>query len=483
MDAAIEAGSRRQSGVRPIQVMGLFLLLLAAVAGGLFVDFPKKEKVGEVELLAGAVLGPADLAVIEAVFDRSGLDSYRVVDGRLYVDGGQQSSYLRAVVDAGALPPEFGGSLRRAVESDSPWRSKETQAELVRVATQEELSLVIRTMPGIEQAAVLYSGSNSEGLFREAKADEHTASVSIRTETGEELDRHRVQAIRVLVASSIAGLRVEQVALTDLRSGQVFDGPLVSDSEFVTTDPDRARAVAYEHHVTAKIRQALAFIPGVFVEVNASAIELAAGDVKGKEETRGDVRAAANVPAIVGVGLGGVKRKQIAGQVVHVSVAIPETYLQRLREEIYDNVADPAGSEIERLRTLVAGLVPATEPWGRAVVTITRYAGHGAARSDQGDEAFPDQLSGSDAQSVPVPAYSLSTFFPIERNFSIRSAMTGKRIALYGCMALGLSVVLMWWPAWRKQGQRSDSLNDHDRDVIDWATLRRSHQYEGQNEA
>ncbi|MDO7683032.1 MAG: hypothetical protein MUQ52_11155, partial [Pirellulales bacterium] len=68
---------------------------------------------------------------------------------------------------------------------------------------------------------------------------------------------------------------------------------------------------------------------------------------------------------------------------------------------------------------------------------------------------------------------------------SIRSAMTGKRIALYGCMALGLSVVLMWWPAWRKQGQRSDSLNDHghDRDVIDWATLRRSHQYEGQNEA
>jgi hypothetical protein len=283
------------------------------------------------------------------------------------------------------------------------------------------------------------------------------------------------------VASSIAGLRVEQVALTDLRSGQVFDGPLVSDSEFVTTDPDRARAVAYEHHVTAKIRQALAFIPGVFVEVNASAIELAAGDVKGKEETGGDVRAAANVPAIVGVGLGSVKRKPITGQVVHVSVAIPETYLDRLREEIYDSVADPASSEIERLRTLVAGLVPATEPWGRAVVTITRYAGHGAARSDQGDVAFPDQVSGNDAQSVP--AYSLSTFFPIEQNFSIRSAMTGRRIALYGCMALGLSVVLMWWPAWRKQGQRSDSLKDHDRDVIDWATLRRSHQYEGQNEA
>ena len=483
MDAAIEAGSRRQSGIRPIQVMGLFFLLLTAVAAGLLIDFPEKEKAGEVELLAGAVLGPADLAVIEAVFDRSGLDSYRVVDGRLYVDGGQQSSYLRAVVDAGALPPEFGGSLRRAVESDSPWRSKETQAELVRVATQEELSLVIRTMPGIDQAAVLYSGSNSEGLFRDAKVDAQTASVSIRTESGEELDRHRVQAIRVLVASSIAGLRVEQVALTDLRSGQVFDGPLVSDAEFVTTDPDRARAVAYEQHVTAKIRQALAFIPGVFVEVNASAIELAAEDVQGKEETGGDVRAAANVPAIVGVGLGSVKRKQSVGQVVHVSVAIPETYLDRLREEIYANVEDPAGSEIERLRTLVAGLVPATEPWGRAMVTITRYVSNSAARSDQGDEEFPGHISRSDTQPMPSPAYSLSSFLPIEQNFSIRSAMTGKRVVLYGCMALGLSVVLMWWPAWRKQGQRSDSFNDHDRDSIDWATLRRSHQYEGQDEA
>ena len=244
------------------------------------------------------------------------------------------------------------------------------------------------------------------------------------------------------------------MALTDLRSGQVFDGPLVSDAEFVTTDPDRARAVAYEQHVTAKIRQALAFIPGVFVEVNASAIELAAEDVKGKEETGGDVRAAANVPAIVGVVLGSVKRKQSVGQVVHVSVAIPETYLDRLREEIYANVEDPAGSEIERLRTLVAGLVPATEPWGRAMVTITRYVSNSAARSDQGDEEFPGHISRSDTQPMPSPAYSLSSFLPIEQNFSIRSAMTGKRVALYGCMALGLSVVLMWWPAWRKQGQR-----------------------------
>jgi predicted negative regulator of RcsB-dependent stress response len=63
---------------------------------------------------------------------------------------------MRALVDAEALPREFGGSLRRALEKNSPWQSRAVQDELLRVATQEELSLVICSMPGIERAAVLY---------------------------------------------------------------------------------------------------------------------------------------------------------------------------------------------------------------------------------------------------------------------------------------------------------------------------------------
>ena len=481
MDAAIENASKSYSGVRPIQVVGFSLLLVAAVAGSLLIEFPEKQPGGEVELLVGAVLGPADLAVIEAVFDRSGLESYRVDAGRLYVDRSRQSGYLRAIVDAGALPPEFGGSLRRAVESDSPWRSKETQAELVRIATQEELSLVIRTMPGIEQAAVLYSGSNAGGLFRDGNASTQTASVSIRTQPELEIDRHRVEAIRVLVASSIAGLRVEQVALTDLRSGQVYDGPLLSDAEFITTDPDRARAVAYEQHVTIKIRQALAFISGVVVEVNASAIEQVAG---GKEEAVvRDTRAAANVPAIVGVGLGSDQGRRDVGQVVYVSVAIPETYIDRLCEQVYADGDDPAGAEIKRLRTLVVGLVPATKPWGRAVVTITRYPGLSTAASTLDMDDTPNQLKSGEGKPVPAPTYSLSMFLPIGSESVIRSVINGKPIALYGCLALGFSVVFMWWPKWRIREQMSDTLPSDGRDLINWATLRRSPQHEEQAEA
>ena len=269
------------------------------------------------------------------------------------------------------------------------------------------------------------------------------------------------------------------MALTDLRSGQVFDGPLLSDAEFITTDPNRARAVAYEQHVTLKIRQALAFIAGVVVEVNASAIEQVAD---GKKETIvRDVRAAANVPAIVGVGLGSDQGATDVGQVVYVSVAIPETYIDRLREEIYANVEDAASAEIERLRALVVGLVPATEPWGRAVVTITRYPGLSAA-SAQGVQGASNQSSAGEEEASPAPTYSLSMFLPIGSELVIRSLMKGKLIALYGCLALGLSVVLMWWPRWRMPEQQSD-MSDAGRKLINWAAIRRPHQHEEQAKA
>jgi hypothetical protein len=255
----------------------------------------------------------------------------------------------------------------------------------------------------------------------------------------------------------------------------------VSDAEFITSDPNRARAVAYEQHVTLKIRQALAFISGVVVEVNASAIEQVVG---GKDETVvRDARAAANVPAIVGVGSDGDRDTADVGQVVYVSVAIPETYIDRVREEVYANLDDPAGAEIERLRTLVVGLVPATKPWGRAVVTITRYPGLSAATGTQAMEDTSNQLSSNEDTSVPAPTYSLAMFLPVGSESVIRSAIKGKPIALYGCLALGFSVVFIWWPKWRMREQPSGTLSDDSRELINWATLRRSRQHKEQAKA
>lgn len=477
------AATGRRPGPTPVQVMAVGLILAAAAAAVWSLRDRPQGQADEVELLAGTMLRPADLAVMEAVFDRADLTGYRVDGGRLFVSRGRQSGYLRALVDAGALPPEFGGSLRRAVENDSPWRSQASQAERLRIATQEELALVIRTMPGIEQAAVLYDLEEDGGLFREGREAIQTASVSVRTEPDATLDPHRVQAIRVLVASSIAGLRADRVAVTDLRSGRVYDGPLVSDADLVASDPERARAVAYERHVTAKIRQALSFIPGVVVEVNASPGE----EATPVRAARGEPpRAAANTPAAIAVSAGHRSPTADSGRTVQVSIAIPEGGFGEVHsqpETAADPPADPATAELNRLKQLVTGLVPISPPWSRARVTITRYPGSVAAAVLPVEPLQPDAAavdSGSDEPvASPDTAAAAGPFAAMVAGLPPlpeRSLMLGASLGL--AMLGGLA---MLFGGSRHRGELP-AAGDR-RDAIDWSTLRRSGALDAPGEA
>jgi hypothetical protein len=481
MDPDLAAHAGRRSGPTPVQVVAAGLVLVAiGVAVWVLPERPAVT-VEEVELLAGTVLGPADLALMEAVFDRAELSGHRVDGGRLYVGRGRHSSYLRALVDAGALPPEFGGSLRRAVENDSPWRSQASQAERLRIATQEELSLVIRTMPGIEQAAVLYDLESGRQLFRESREAIQTASVSVRTEPGATLDPHRVQAIRVLVASSIAGLRAERVAVTDLRSGQVYDGPLISDTELVASDPERARAVAYERHVTAKIRQALSFIPNVVVEVNASPGLVTPAAQAERSLPRRPARAAANAPAAVSVAADLASRPPEEQRTVQVSIAIPEGYLVRVREKVQavaPTATDRPTDELDRLEQLVAALVPVSHPWVQARVTVTRYPGQLAAAVLPVEPLQPADPVVEEPTAVAAVGESVtaqqpaSLVKPIDKMLA-GLALSGERsivlVASLGLALLGGLVLLLGG----SKKQLEQPASGGRRDAIDWSTLRR----------
>ncbi len=484
MEPDLAAEPARRPGLTPVQVIAAGLVLVAIGVAVWAVQDRPVVTVEEVELLAGTVLAPAELAQMEAVFGRAELSGHRVEEGRLFVSRGRQGIYLRALVDAGALPPEFGGSLRRAIESDSPWRSQASQAERLRIATQEELSLVIRTMPGIEQAAVLYDLEVDGRLFREGREEIQTASVSVRTEPGASLDVHRVQAIRVLVASSIAGLRADRVAVTDLRSGQVYDGPLVSDAELVAGDPERARAVAYERHVTAKIRQALAFIPKVVVEVNASPGMPPPAEQVVRSTVSLPSRAAANSPATLSATDAAFDSKPPRERIVQVSIAIPEGYLVRVcgqAEGVEPAVNDPASAELDRLERLVVGLVPISPPWSRAQVTITRFPGAEAMATLPVEPLKPSAVGLPTAgvgaeQAAARSAESASRMLaglplPADRSivliFSFAVAVIGGLVLLLG----------------RSKQPLPRPVSGGHRDSIDWSTLRRPGSFDTHGEA
>ena len=418
MDAQQPSPSSRDRlslAMTPAQVIALGLVAVSmGWAVWLLRDRPTSE---EVELLAGMALPSSEMAIMEAAFDRAQLTDHRTDGGRVWVPRSRQSAYMRALVDAEALPREFGGSLRRALEKNSPWQSRAVQDELLRVATQEELSLVICSMPGIERAAVLYDTESHHSL--EGGGPAKTASVNVRTQPDMELDPARVQAIRVLVSSSIAGLSPERVAVTDLRSGRVYVGPLetVADRDnaaIAGADPALARKIAHEHHLASKVRQSLAFLKGATVDVSVE-FDVAEADApplppapeslqasrpadldaspSGPMQKSADANAPAEVrprsaiivasppppPTRVQLTPDRSTTADVPG-VILVSIAVPDSYFQAACRAAAERAGQPAlqpiaieAQEMERIRRHVLSLLPATRDPAQRRVIITSF--------------------------------------------------------------------------------------------------------------
>jgi type III secretory pathway lipoprotein EscJ len=487
---------RSRSLVSPAQVVALGLVVASiAWATWLVRDRPRHE---EVELLSGSVLPSSELAIMEAAFDRAQLTDYRTEGGRVWVPRARQSAYMRALVDAEALPREFGGSLRRALESNSPWQSRAVQSEILRVATQDELALVICSMPGIERAAVLYDVDDdpTAGGLRGARVK--TASVSVRTQPDADLDRARVEAIRVLVAASIAGLAPDRVAVTDLRSGRVHAGPLEDAPAVAAVDPTLARAIAHERHLADKIRQALAFVKGATVDV---AIEFgppappapAAPEPEEFAAAPPQPNAAANAPAEIAVSPPPAKPiaapAPVAAAVadvpvkVQVAIAVPETSLAAVASRAGgDDRAAAERHELDRLRQHVLGLLPPTpDPADRRVV-ITSFATPAARR--EGPAAPPPaavSAAVADASAATAPATAadepeiVASLRQLLRALGIPvddAATIPKQTWIAAtCVCVGLLAAWMWWAGSRRRDFPAQA-SGREPTTIDWSRPR-----------
>jgi hypothetical protein len=403
---------------------------------------------------------------------------------------------MRALVDAEALPREFGGSLRRALSTNSPWQSKALQSEVLRVATQDELSLVLCSMPGIERAAVLYDVEAKAGL--EGGVDK-TASVSICTQPDVELDPARVQAIRVLVAASIAGLSPERVAVTDLRGGRVFAGPLEDMAHDNHLDPVVAKKLAYERMLTAKLRQSLAFVKGVIVDV---AVEFTSAEAVATRVPTPSQQAAAavNAPAELSSGNGtgaGTATADAAGPArgdvldsLHVMVSIPDSYFQLVcdaaaaRAVASDRAAgdsspthlpDSAAAqrqEIERLRGLVGQMMPATANAGNRQIVVAGYAVMTPPTQASRRTVQPSAFTGVAANASSTPPGPAT--WPAVLMAAGGEPLLGYPRAFWlaaTSLFVGLLAGLMWWLGARHgAGQESAERQFEPAPVtIDWA--------------
>lgn len=187
-------------------------LLAAVIVLGLVYAGTHQTAAPEVDLMRGVPVAAAQLPLMEAAFAKANLTGYEVRGNAIFVPKGQEATYRAALVKEKALPLNFDEQPDLADEG-SFIETGPRREERIKRAKQRDLSLAIGAMPGIERARVFYDVDNRPGPFKEKLI---TATVIVKPAGTGQLEESRVLDIRNLVAGAIAGLKPENVTVSDL---------------------------------------------------------------------------------------------------------------------------------------------------------------------------------------------------------------------------------------------------------------------------
>lgn len=152
----------------------------------------------------------AQLRDMEGAFGKAGLADYEIEGDRVRVPRGQQAKYMAALDEAGAMPQDFGESLRQAVNSGGFMVSGSRQQAQMKIALESDLQLVISRMKGVKSAFVHIAEETTRSFPPQKSV---TASVSIEPAEAAGVDNATLESIRSFVASAWAGLRPEAVTV------------------------------------------------------------------------------------------------------------------------------------------------------------------------------------------------------------------------------------------------------------------------------
>jgi flagellar biosynthesis/type III secretory pathway M-ring protein FliF/YscJ len=186
---------------------------------------------------------------------------YEERNGQLFVPVDKTNIVRANLVDNNLIGPEQF-DFESLISNDNPFTDSRSKARNYLIAKMNVLGMTISEMRGVKRARVVID-QPERGMGIGVARIKPTASVYLTT-MGADLDQERVDAIAALLAGSHAGLDMENIQV-------VADGRLFQPRD----QRNRAQARYYErkleaeNHTRKTLEDALAYIPGVRIAVNA----------------------------------------------------------------------------------------------------------------------------------------------------------------------------------------------------------------------
>ncbi len=220
-------------------------------------------------LLGGRSFSSEEQQAMEGAFGKAGLKGWTIEGGgRVRIPRGQEDKFLAALSEHDALPEVPDGAIDRALEKGGPFTDPQQRQEMFKQAHVKKVSSIIRAMPGIQNAWVMYDAEKRRfGLGQESLA---TASVSVVPSGSEPLSGTTIASIRRIVLFGFAELRrrPENVVVIDIKHQRSYEG----DQEGSASGQDPAILEAQRSHEESWkrkiLREALPPIEGLLVSVS-----------------------------------------------------------------------------------------------------------------------------------------------------------------------------------------------------------------------
>ncbi len=366
----------------PRSVQGVAIVLSAAVAILAMVLAQVDTTETSYEPLFSQLLTPSERQQIDAALGEAELHDLVLRNGRLHGPAGQRSRYAAAINEANCLPDSFYDPTEDAIRNSSIIDLGPRLTQRMHHAREKEAGLAIRGLDGITEAFVFFDETKPRGL----REQEVTAVVGVKTSSERSLNAVTLRTIHDMVLRFKAGLQSSQLTVVDLNTGQSFDGSSLAASNAAMTRVIEQRILEGQLH--ERLSPFLSFVP--------------------------DVRLAVHVQLPL-------DNAVVEQSIVRVSVGIPTSYLDHVREARQRHARSNAGESLltltqveqqtrNRIQSAIRPLLPGppTEDEVKDQVVVTAFEDPAMPATTRAENSWFHTLSANTSwPAVVVPALTV----------------------------------------------------------------------------